>query len=420
MRVYDPTEGYGQLGLLAASDPVPFAGSLGFLAGTHTDSTMALLGLSLASTALSFRRISSGFEAQYRVDIQCVRDGKLLVDDSAYEAVRVASFPETQRHDESVIFQRLFSLSPGIAVVTVVVTDLYGSDSSRAELQLTVPGYGTGSAALTVVPVYQGNPRRSRAENPELVMNPRAFAAYGTDTLSFYLERYGRPGPRTATVRVFTALGAALWRGNVQLVSADTSLAAAFVHIPADQLLAGALRVEVEQSGSPVSMLGRALVGISSDWPVADFEDVLSLLRYFGSSQSRQRLRKAMPAELPSGWREFWLGTDPDSTTPDNEALRDYLVDLEVASTRFSEPGRPGWLTERGEVFLTLGRPDAIREVSGEVVSGGQRLIRWDYETDGLVLYFVSDGHHGGFRLTPTSRMDYADAVRRRDETDAD
>jgi len=417
-RVYDPTQAYSSLGLLAAGGPVPFAARLGFLAGAQPDSTTALLGLSLASSALTFRRISSAFEARYRVEVRFVRDGNVLVDVSAYETVRVATFPETRRQDESIVFQRFFNLSPGIAAVRLVVTDLNGSDSSSARLQSVVPDYGMGSAQLALVPVYEGKVRSSRVASPELVMNPRAFAVYGTDSLNFYLEGYGPPDLQFARVTASTASGVPLWRDTVELVPVDSNLAAGFVHMPADGLLVGTVHVAAEQLGRPISARVSALVGVSSDWPVTDFEEILSLLRYFGNSRSHQRLREAPAAELSHQWREFWHDTDPDPTTAENEALSGYLEDLEAASARFSEPGRPGWLTERGEVFLTLGKPDVIRDVQGGTVPGGNSLIRWDYEAHELVLYFVSEGGDGTFRLTPTSRVEYSDAVKRRKGTD--
>jgi GWxTD domain-containing protein len=245
-------------------------------------------------------------------------------------------------------------------------------------------------------------------------MNPRAFVTYGADSLSFYLEAYGLPELQFARVSASTPSGAPLWWDTVQLVPVDSNLAAGFVHMPADRLLVGTVHVAAGQPGRPISAGANALVGISSDWPVAEFEEVLSLLRYFGNSRSRQRLREAAAAELSHLWGEFWHDTDPDPTTAGNEALTRYLEDLEAASARFSERGRPGWLTERGEVFLTLGTPDVIRDVQGEAVPGGSRLIRWDYEALELVLYFVSEGGNGSFRLTPTSRVEYSDAVKRR------
>lgn len=418
IRVYDPTEAYSSLGMLAAAEPVPFAAGLRFLADAQPDSTVVLLGLSLESSALWFRRIGSNFEAGYRVDILCARDDSILVEEAVYETVRVARFSETRRQDESIVFQTFFRLPPGVAAVTVSVTDLHRGDTSRARLQVVVPDYGMGSVALGLVPVYEGHARSSTAANPELVMNPRVFAVYDADTLHFYVERYGPPGLHIAAVSAATVPGTVLWQDTVALVPAGPGLATGFAHIPADRMLVGTVQVEVEQVGSPFSVHANAVVGISSDWPVADFEEVLSLLRFFGDSQSRDRLREATAAELPHRWGEFWEETDPDRSTGVNEALSGYLENLEVATARFSEPGRPGWLTERGEVFLTLGRPDAVRDVQEDTALGGQQLIRWDYGSEDLVLYFVSEGGRGVFRLTPASRVEYYDAVRRRERTD--
>jgi len=62
----DPAETHHGAGLMATDRPVPFVASTRFLAGPSSDSTVALLGLSLANKALSFRRVSTQFEARYQ------------------------------------------------------------------------------------------------------------------------------------------------------------------------------------------------------------------------------------------------------------------------------------------------------------------------------------------------------------------
>jgi len=126
-------------------------------------------------------------------------------------------------------------------------------------------------------------------------------------------------------------------------------------------------------------------------------------------------LANAIPLERSHRWREFWNDTDPDPATPGDEALYQYLNDVAAANSMFAEARKPGWLTERGRVYLTLGQPDEIREIRDDPTAGGQRLIRWQYSEDNFILYLVTDGGLG-YQLTPTSRVEYAESLERKRE----
>ena len=415
--VFDPAESYRGAGLMATGRPIPFVASMQFLAGPRSDSTLALLGLSLANEALSFRRVNSQFEAWYQVEIVCMRDDEVLVRVASEEAVRVATYAETQRRDESVVFQRFFHLPPGTVEAAVVVKDRFSGDSTGATQHWSVPRFGTGSAGLSYVSIYEGAERDHVATGPEVVVNPRAYAAYGLDTLTIYLEGYGIESGAATTIRVIDASGGLLWQDTVGLSGGTSGLAGAFVEIPTSQLMVGEVTLEARLTGRAPPVRSQALVGLSPEWPVVGFADVVSLLRYFGTERSREALEHATPRERYHRWREFWSETDPDPATPGNEALYQYLNDVAAANSRFPEACTPGWLTERGKVYLAMGQPDEIRELRDDPTAGGQSLIRWQYREDNLTLYFVTDGGFG-YQLTPTSRLEYAEALERKREAE--
>ena len=132
-----------------------------------------------------------------------------------------------------------------------------------------------------------------------------------------------------------------------------------------------------------------------------------SLLRYFDQQDWVDSLKRSPPESRPDVWHEFWKATDPNPITPENEALDDYFRRLQQANVRFQDEGEPGWLTERGEVLITLGDPDEMLDMSNGIDHSGLRTLRWTYNSERLVLYFQDQTGFGRFLLTPTSRADY-------------
>ena len=138
-----------------------------------------------------------------------------------------------------------------------------------------------------------------------------------------------------------------------------------------------------------------------------NFDEVTSILRYFERQDMVRRLRDAPPESRSALWREFWKETDPVPLTPENEALNEYFRRVQLANVRYREEQDAGWLTDRGEVYISLGDPDDVLDLSHELNRGSDRIIRWQYTSLRLTLFFRDQSGFGRFRLTPTSRAEY-------------
>ena len=121
-------------------------------------------------------------------------------------------------------------------------------------------------------------------------------------------------------------------------------------------------------------------------------------------------MRRARGTDRVQLWQDFYHSTDPNPATPENEALDAYFSRVAIANQRFREPGSPGWRTDRGEVFITLGDPDEVHDQSAQL-QNQNRVIQWLYNDYRIALYFQDITGFGRFQLTPQSRSDF-DRVR--------
>ena len=407
-RLFDPAAQYRAMGFLAAGDPLPWVGSVRWLAGPTPDSTLGLVSLSFANKSLRFRRDGNQFTAGYRVELSfhaATGTSRTITRD---EAVRVRSFQETLRADESVIFQQYVTVPPGPCTISVVVRDRDAIGASRQERTDTVPGFGGTAALSTPIPVYEGAGRDRRDTVPVLVTNPRATLPYGGDTLLFYVEGYGLPAATRVAGIVEGEKGDTLWADTLALVT-NGGLARVTFRVPPGRLPVGQERFHAAAVGAvPVSgVMAPFLVSFSSQWVVTNYDEMLSLLRYFPRQDLVSKLRSAPDSLRPEAWREFWNASDPVTMTPENEALNAYLTRVQIASQRYNESADPGWLTDRGEVFITLGDPDETYDLESDYSRTGIHGIRWVYTNLRLDLLFIDQSGFGRFRMTPGSRADF-------------
>lgn len=411
---------YQRMGRLAASGPLPFVGNLAFVAG-RGDSTVARVALSFENHAFAFSREARAFSTRIRVEysftpiggapgvrvspgteprgagvpVQAVRD----------EVIRVESFQETQRGDESVIIEQAFLLTPGRYSLSVTVRDPGSNAFSRAEQAVEVPAFRPGSTTAPIL-VYQAQPRQRLTDSLVMVLNPRGTVANGGgDSLLMYVEGYQLPGPREVPVEVRDDRDSVIYHGTIQF-QGGRPLEAHVVRLASDAPPLGELRIALGEGSEAKKVT--ALVSFSRSWVVTNYDNLLALLRFFPWAPDRLgALRNAKPADRPRLWREFWAASDPVPETGENEALDQYFTRIAIANERFKDEGGPGWRTDRGEVFVTLGEPDQAMETPPGTE---QRIVQWVYSNYRAVINFTGQLGFSRLRMTPTSRAEFSRA----------
>jgi GWxTD domain-containing protein len=396
---------YQRLGRLAAGEPLPFVGSVAFAAGPG-DSVISILGLSLENRALAFQRDGNLFVARYRVSIAFQKEGVRLVELSRDEIVRVPTFQETLRADESVLFQQILRLTPGTYNVSVTVRDASSTSESRAQGRYTAPTFPPGATSAPIL-AYQATGRGSRTDPLSVVLNPRGAVGYGADTLLAYIEGYDFPGPVTVPFQVLDEQQEIIYDDSLRF-RGGRSVESQVIRLAPDSISLGELKLLL--GSKPQQRTVSALVSFSQAWVITNFDEMLDLLRYFGQDARVNAMRKAPPSERSRLWRQFYTDTDPNKVTPENEALNQYFGRISAANARFNDEGVQGWRTDRGEVFITLGPPDESIETTP-----GQRgrVVRWSYLNYRLSLFFQDETGFGRLRLTPGSRAEFERTLNR-------
>lgn len=398
-RIFNSTAFYQKLGRLAAGDPLPFVGTVAFAAGP-ADSVIAVAGLSLENRALAFQREGNVFVARYRVTLALKREGAASVDLSREEIVRVSTFQETLRSDESILFQQVLRILPGTYKVNVTVRDVGSTSESHATADYTAPSFGKGSHTAPIL-AYQATGRGSLTDPLSLVLNPRGAVGYGSDTLLAYIEGYDFAGPTTVPFEVLDEQEHSIYSDSLRF-RGGRAVESQVVRLSPDSVALGELKLVVGDSADQKSI--SALVSFTQAWVVTNFDEMLDLLRYFGHDQKIGAMKKAPETERARLWREFYVETDPNPVTPENESLNQYFSRVNAANQRFTDEGIPGWRTDRGEVYINLGPPDESVESSPGT---GNRIVRWTYIDIRLTLFFQDETGFGRIRLTPSSRADY-------------
>jgi len=410
---------YRQIGLLAAPNPLAFVGRLSSFASASADTTLVLASLSIPSRALTFTREGDRYRASYEVKLILDRGGIEAANVNVMEIVRVGSFRETNRTDESVIFQHYFHVPPGVYTLSATVRDVGGSRAASQQATVTVPSLVAGRLSTPTL-VYEATGRSVLDSAPQLLASPRSSAVFGRDsTVAIYVEGYGQGVRLPVNFVVRNDKGVQLWRDSATL-GRNGALFSGVVSVPISTVGVGIARVFFTRrdAGGADSVEAPLFVSFGEDIPLMSFEDMVGYLRFFATPSRLSALRNAPLEKRATMWAEFLRATDPIPETPTNEDLQAYFGRIQQANARFRMDRNPGWLSDRGMVFVALGEPDEIfdrsvnQTLSPTQITSAARLQIWQYRQYNSQLVFYEDA--GRWRLTRPSETEFLSVSARR------
>jgi GWxTD domain-containing protein len=125
--------------------------------------------------------------------------------------------------------------------------------------------------------------------------------------------------------------------------------------------------------------------------------DFLSKVRYIITREERKTFLDVPDSGKPQFIEEFWKRRDPDPDTEENEFKIEYFNRIERATQLFMGEGMPGWLTDRGRIYVLFGPPmDRITQpMSGDAYSRCQEV--WYYGNFPVV--FIDQTCTGTYKL---------------------
>jgi GWxTD domain-containing protein len=408
---------YEELDYLVGDPTFPVVGGVVYLPGPG-DSAYVMLALSLPNRALRFRSAAPGFLARYRV-VAVVGDSlapMARLDEE--EEVRVRSFRETSRRDESVVFQGIMTLPAGQYPAVIAVRDLSSARGLETRVDLRVPRFDPPFVTAPIA-VYEAEIREDRASAPALILNPRATVPLSGSPLLYVESQPGGPlilegyqeGQQVLS-DTFPGREANPTGEAVNMAGQD-GLVANLLRIEGGRLPPGDLVLLARRPGVATSDSARLVVSLLADWVVRDYQEALSYLRYAGTPSELDSLRRATPGEQARLLHALWERRDSEPETAEHEFFQRYFDRIREANERFGDIGRPGWLTDRGAAYVSFGPPDEVLRYL-DAQPGPDNSQVWVYDESlgfELRLVFTDETGSGAYHLTADSRRALIEAV---------
>src|SRR5512138_3681000 len=275
----DASSIYNQMGLIATGSPLSYVGKIAYFATRSPDTTMLLTSISIPNRMLSFVRDGDTYRAPYEVRVKLSQGNSEVKSIDAMEIVRVASFKEVNRTDESVIFQNYFRINPGEYGISFTVRDVGSNRSATQEGTITVPRMMQGHLSTPLL-VYEASKRSVLDSLPRLLASPRSSAVFGQDsTVSVYLEGYVQQSRLLVSFVVQNDKGVVMWRDTTILERSGMLMSGA-VNIPISRVGIGIANVTFTRADATDTVRVPVFVSFGNDIPLLSYEELMNQLRY--------------------------------------------------------------------------------------------------------------------------------------------
>jgi len=141
-----------------------------------------------------------------------------------------------------------------------------------------------------------------------------------------------------------------------------------------------------------------------------DEKEFLSKVRYIITKKEKKIFLNLPPSERKAFIEEFWKKRDPDPFTEENEFKKEYFRRIEEANKLFKEGGTPGWLQDRGRIYILLGPPEHREKYPTGYTFYGRPMEIWYYGPYPII--FIDYSYVGDYELYPLSAQYVAELLK--------
>ena len=137
-----------------------------------------------------------------------------------------------------------------------------------------------------------------------------------------------------------------------------------------------------------------------------EHKEFLSEVRYIITQKEKKVFRSLPAPERENFTEEFWKKRDPDPETEINQFKDTYYDRIKEANHLFTEGATPGWLQDRGRIYILLGPPE-MRNIYPMGYSFYDRPSEfWYYGLFPVI--FIDYSFVGNYELLPLSAQHVA------------
>jgi len=350
------------------------------------------------------------FQAKYDVDVvtESVEDGA-TESRKFTDTIKIESIDEASSTTKFNLNRVSFNLQPGEYEVTFKIRDKETQFETEFNREVTLKDFSGPEAKISDVLFLDGVQKDEESDN--YIFTPRVSSIQSDDfRILAYFEIYN-VSPEDSFKVKYQVLGLqdTVWYEHKYVSAGEGRITKNFIDVVGENLMHGSYRLKVfVEAGDRSFDVEKSFNWFLDGLPPAfrSVDEAIRVLKYLTSKDEYKRLLGLSIGEKHGEFLAFWKRHDPTPLTSENELRDEYYERVVYANEHYDTMSRKGWQTDRGWVYIMLGKPDNIHRNPYNMDFRTRRLGKtikaiqvWDYYAYNRQLIFFDDNGFGQYRL---------------------
>ncbi len=369
--------------------------------------------LQVPYSRIQFLKTNDGYKGGYTLYLTFYnKNGKKIVLKKIWtEKISTSKFKSTISNLSYNISYRNYYLKPGIYKLKIKIEDNYSKSSNWAEATVTVLPL---RKKLDISDIILVSRKVTSGNIQKIVPNIKRSITTKDKGLTFFYELYS-DSARTVNIK-YKILNLRKDTAYTETITKQLKAGKNFIYqvLKNTELSLGvySLIIKVFDSDGNFKVgIGKKFFARISSYPtsITDLDLAIDQMIYIASQDEINYIKAGKTyKEKLRRYMAFWKKKDPSPNTEENEILDEYYRRVEYANANF-KGYYPGWRTDMGIVYITLGPPDQVERHPFNYDSKPYEI--WYYYDLNKSFVFVDETGFGDYRLI---NPDYSDWYRYR------
>ena len=142
----------------------------------------------------------------------------------------------------------------------------------------------------------------------------------------------------------------------------------------------------------------------SDEWVAGHWQEAVGYLKYMVKDDVRKQMLNLPDVDRMTAWESVWKAKDPSGGSLADQREAQFFERIRYANENFGTILQPGWLTQMGETWIRLGKPDWREHYT--MRGPGRNVEVWNYMNPrDLYLVFLDRSGLGDWELLNYSSM---------------
>lgn len=367
------------------------------------DSTKSKLDIFIKTpySNIQFLKHDDGYRAKYTVTVSLYdEDGETIKIEKLWnEKIFAKNFKQTASRTSYNVSYKTINVEPGKYKLVCTVEDLESKKHSTYEQKITIRKFENILEVSDIVLVSQFVETN---EGKKIIPNIANLVTSQDTSVFFFYEIYS---PNNEEVNIEYEIvdkddKSIYHKKKILKVAEGKNIL--FETLDSVTFALGEYKVIVkllEDNDELISGTGKAIKSKIFGFPsfIKDLDLAIDQMLYIASTRDLDKIKDAESyEERLARYLAYWRGLDPSPNTIENETVNNYYARVAYANANFKSY-YPGWRTDMGMVYITLGPPNQVTRRPYELSTKPYEI--WDYYAINRSFIFVDQTNFGDFRL---------------------